>query len=437
MTTIPNDLSAFWMPFTDNRGFKSEPRFLARAEGMHYWTPDGRPVLDGTAGMWCVNAGHCRPSIVSAIAEAAGRLDYAPTFQLGHPDVFRLATAVARLTPPGLDHVFFGNSGSEAVDSALKIALAYHRANGHGERNRLIGRARAYHGTNFGGISVGGIGMNRKLYPTLPGVDHLPHTHNLAEQAFSRGQPAWGAHLADELEAIVQLHGPETIAAVIVEPIAGSTGVLPPPVGYLERLRAITAKHGIVLIFDEVITGFGRMGTPFAAEAFDITPDLITMAKGLTNGAVPMGAVAVANFIHDRIVAGAAAGIDFFHGYTYSGHPLAAAAGVATLALYEEEGLFARAGELIPYWQEAVHRLDGLPGVIDVRDCGFVSAIEFEPQPGAPGAHGKAVFHRAFDDGLLVRMTGDIIALSPPLIASGAQIDEIVDRLGAAIMATV
>jgi beta-alanine--pyruvate transaminase len=436
MTMMPNDLSAFWMPFTDNRGFKAEPRLLARAEGMHYWTPDGRQLLDGTAGLWCVNAGHCRPQIVNAIAQAAGQLDFAPTFQLGHPDVFRLANAIAGLTPAGLDHIFFVNSGSEAVDTALKIAIAYHRAAGHGERTRLIGRARAYHGVNFGGISVGGIAANRKLYPVLAGVDHLPHTYNLAEQAFSRGQPAWGGHLADELENIVQIHGAETIAAVIVEPMAGSTGVLPPPLGYLEKLRAITAKYGILLIFDEVITGFGRMGTPFAAQAFGITPDMITMAKGLTNGSVPMGAVATADFIHDTIIDAAASGIEFFHGYTYSGHPLAAAAGVATLDLYREEGLFERAAELIPYWADAVHRLEGLPGVIDIRDCGFIAGIEFAARNGQPGARGKAVFHRAFDDGLLTRMSGDIIALSPPLIASEAQIDEIVERLGAAITAT-
>ena len=436
MTTMPNDLSAFWMPFTDNRGFKAEPRLLARAAGMHYWTPDGRQLLDGTAGLWCVNAGHCRPQIVDAIAQAAGQLDFAPTFQLGHPDVFRLASLVADLTPEGIDHVFFVNSGSEAVDTALKIAFAYHRANGQGERVKLIGRARAYHGVNFGGISVGGIGPNRKLYPVLAGVDHLPHPLNIAEQAFSRGQPAWGGHLADELEAILQVQGPDTVAAVIVEPMAGSTGVLPPPVGYLEKLRAITAKYGILLIFDEVITGFGRLGTPFAAQALGITPDMITMAKGLTNGAVPMGAVASANFIHDTIVNGAAPGIEFFHGYTYSGHPLAAAAGVATLGLYREEKLFERAAGLIPYWQEAVHRLDGFPGVIDVRNFGFIAAVEFALRDGAPGARGKAVFHRSFDDGLLTRMSGDIIALSPPLIASEAQIDEIVDRLGAAITAT-
>jgi len=433
MTTMPNDLSAFWMPFTDNRGFKAEPRLLARAAGMHYWTPDGRQLLDGTAGLWCVNAGHCRPQIVDAIAQAAGQLDFAPTFQLGHPDVFRLASLVADLTPEGIDHVFFVNSGSEAVDTALKIAFAYHRANGQGERVKLIGRARAYHGVNFGGISVGGIGPNRKLYPVLAGVDHLPHTLNIAEQAFSRGQPAWGGHLADELEAILQVQGPDTVAAVIVEPMAGSTGVLPPPVGYLEKLRAITAKYGILLIFDEVITGFGRLGTPFAAQALGITPDMITMAKGLTNGAVPMGAVASANFIHDTIVNGAAPGIEFFHGYTYSGHPLAAAAAIATLNLYDDEGLFARAASLEAHWQEAVHKLRDCPNVIDIRNLGLVAGIELASRDGAIGARATEIFRRCFDSGLLIRVTGDIIALSPPLIVSAGQIDEIVARLADAI----
>jgi len=430
MTTMPNDLSAFWMPFTDNRGFKAEPRLLARAAGMHYWTPDGRQLLDGTAGLWCVNAGHCRPQIVDAIAQAAGQLDFAPTFQLGHPDVFRLASLVADLTPEGIDHVFFVNSGSEAVDTALKIAFAYHRANGQGERVKLIGRARAYHGVNFGGISVGGIGPNRKLYPVLAGVDHLPHTLNIAEQAFSRGQPAWGGHLADELEAILQVQGPDTVAAVIVEPMAGSTGVLPPPVGYLEKLRAITAKYGILLIFDEVITGFGRLGTPFAAQALGITPDMITMAKGLTNGAVPMGAVASANFIHDTIVNGAAPGIEFFHGYTYSGHPLAAAAGLATLETYAEDKLFERASELAATWGDQVHRLASSKNVIDVRNIGLVAGIELASRPDAVGARGAEIFQRAFDGGLLIRVTGDTLALSPPLIITSEQITELVDGIG-------
>jgi beta-alanine--pyruvate transaminase len=432
----PNDLSAFWMPFTDNRGYKASPRMFARARDMHYWTPDGRRVLDGTAGLWCVNAGHCRAPITAAIATSAAELDFAPTFQLAHPSVFRLATRLAAITPAGLDRIFFTNSGSEAVDTALKIALAYHRARGEGGRTRLIGRARAYHGVNFGGVSVGGIVGNRRQFLSLPGVDHLPHTYNQAEQAFSRGQPEWGGHLADALEDLVNLHGAETIAAVIVEPLAGSTGVLPPPKGYLEKLRKISKKHGILLIFDEVITGFGRIGAPFAAQAFGVTPDMISMAKGLTNGAVPMGAVAAADFIHDAIVNNTASGIELFHGYTYSGHPLAAAAGIATLQIYEEEGLFERGAALAEPWADAIHALRDLPNVIDIRTCGFVAGIEFASIAGSPGARAKAIFQRAFDDGLLVRATGDIIALSPPLICSEDQIGEIADRLRAAVVAT-
>ncbi|WBO21206.1 aspartate aminotransferase family protein [Sphingomonas abietis] len=435
MSNIPNDLSAFWMPFTDNRGYKAEPRMFAKAAGMHYWTPDGRQVLDGTGGLWCVNAGHCRAPITQAIAQAAGELDFAPTFQLAHPSVFRLATRLAAITPEGLDHIFFTNSGSESVDTALKIALAYQRSIGQGTRTRLIGRQRGYHGVNFGGVSVGGIVGNRRQFLSLPGVDHLRHTHSHEHQAFTRGQPAWGAHLADELEGLVALHGAETIAAVIVEPMAGSTGVLPPPVGYLEKLRAITAKHGILLIFDEVITGFGRLGAPFAAQAFGVTPDLITMAKGLTNGAVPMGAVAAVGFVHDGIVNNALPGIELAHGYTYSGHPLAAAAGLATLDIYADEGLFERSAALTDVWADAIHGLRDLDVIHDIRTCGFVAGVEMKPKPGAPGARGKAVFHRAFDDGLLVRATADTIALSPPLIASEAEIGEIVDRLRAAIVA--
>ncbi|WP_380873051.1 aspartate aminotransferase family protein [Sphingomonas sp. DBB INV C78] len=431
--TNPNDLAAFWLPFTDNRGYKADPRLLARAKDMHYWTPDGRQILDGTAGLWCVNAGHTRPKIVEAIRETAGELDFAPTFNLAHPLAFRLASRVAEIAPDGMDHVFFANSGSEAVDSALKIALAYQRAIGQGSRTRLIGRARAYHGVNFGGVSVGGIVNNRRAFLSLPGVDHLPHTYNHAEQGFSRGQPEWGAHLADALEDIVNLHGAETIAAVIVEPVAGSTGVLAPPKGYLERLREITKKYGILLIFDEVITGFGRIGAPFAAQAFGVTPDMITMAKGLTNGAVPMGAVAVANHVHAAVVDNAAPGIELFHGYTYSGHPLAAAAGLATLETYAEEGLFVRAAGLADYWADAIHGLRDAPHVIDIRTIGLVAGIELAPRPDAPGARGKAVFHRCFDDGLLVRVTGDIIALSPPLIISTAQIDEIATRIRDAV----
>ena len=424
---IDNDpLAAFWMPFTANRGFKEQPRLFASARDMHYVTPEGQSVLDGTAGLWCVNAGHCREPIVAAIREQAGKMDFGPTFQLGHPLAFEFATRVGQLMPAGLDRIFFTNSGSESVDSALKITLACQRARGQGGRTRLIGRERGYHGTGFGGISVGGLVSNRRAFgPLLTGVDHLRHTHDIAN-AWSRGQPASGAELADDLERIVALHGAETIAAVIVEPMAGSTGVLVPPVGYLERLREIATRHGILLIFDEVITAFGRLGTATAAERFGVIPDMITLAKGLTNAAVPMGAVAVSRAVHDDIVDQAAPGIELFHGYTYSGHPLAAAAGLATLDLYREEGLFARAAGLEQYWADAVHSLKGAPHVIDVRNIGLVAGIELAPRAGAPTARATELFHACFDHGLLVRATGDIIALSPPLIVSTAQIDEMV-----------
>jgi beta-alanine--pyruvate transaminase len=425
-----NDLDPFWMPFTANRSFKAHPRLLASARDMHYFTPDGRSILDGTAGLWCVNAGHARKPIVEAIQRQAEVLDYAPTFQLGHPLVFELAARLGMLFPADINHVFFAGSGSEAVDSALKIALAYQRARGFENRTRLIGRQKGYHGVGFGGISVGGLENNRRGFLTLPGVDHLPHTLNLEKAAFSRGQPAWGAHLADELEVLIAEHGAETIAAVIVEPMSGSAGVIVPPVGYLERLRDITTRHDILLIFDEVITGFGRVGGATAAETLGVIPDLLTCAKGLTNGAVPMGAVGVRSAIYDAVVNGAAGpGIEFFHGYTYSGHPLAAAAGLATLDVYEGEGLYDRARDLGPYWEEAVHSLEGAPHVIDIRNMGLVAAVELAPRPDAPGARATEVFHRAFDEGLLIRVTGDVIALSPPLIISREQIDELVGRL--------
>ena len=425
-----NDLDPFWMPFTANRSFKAEPRLLASARDMHYFTPDGRPILDGTAGLWCVNAGHARKPIVEAIQRQAEVLDYAPTFQLGHPLVFELAARLGMLFPADIDHVFFAGSGSEGVDSALKIALAYQRARGFENRTRLIGRQKGYHGVGFGGISVGGLENNKRGFLTLPGVDHLSHTLNLDEAAFSRGQPTWGAHLADELEVLIAEHGAETIAAVIVEPMSGSAGVIVPPVGYLERLREITRRHDILLIFDEVITGFGRVGGATASETLGVIPDLLVCAKGLTNGAVPMGAVGVRGEIYDVVVNQAAApGIEFFHGYTYSGHPLAAAAGLATLDVYESEGLFQRATDMAPYWEDAVHGLKGLPNVIDIRNLGMVAAIELAPRPDAPGARATEVFHRAFDEGLLIRVTGDVIALSPPLIISREQIDELVERL--------
>ncbi|MDI3307643.1 MAG: aspartate aminotransferase family protein [Acetobacteraceae bacterium] len=432
----PNNLDAFWMPFTDNRYFKSNPRLLARAEGMSYFTPDGREVLDGTAGLWCCNAGHGRREITEAIQKQAAVMDFAPTFQLGHPVAFEAAARVAEMTPDGLDRVFFTNSGSESADTALKIALAYHKARGESSRVRLIGRERGYHGVGFGGMSVGGIGPNRKQFGALlPYVDHLPHTHGLKENLFAKGQPEHGANLADALENLVALHGAETIAAVMVEPVAGSTGVLVPPKGYLERLRTICDKYGILLIFDEVITGFGRLGTPFGAERLGVTPDIMTMAKGLTNAAVPMGAVAVRNGIYDTIVNGSPAGIELFHGYTYSGHPLAAAAAIATLDLHRREDLPGRARAMEPYWQEAAHSLRGLPNVIDIRDYGLIAGIELAPRPGKPTQRGMDVFRRCFDNGVLVRVTGDIVALSPPLIVEKPHVDRIFGTLSDAIRA--
>ena len=435
---LENDpLAAFWMPFTANRAFKASPRLLSAAKDMHYTSSDGRQILDGTAGLWCVNAGHCRAPIVEAIRKTAGEMDFGPTFQLAHPLAFELASRVAALMPEGLDRIFFTNSGSESVDTALKIALAYQRARGEGTRTRLIGRERGYHGVGFGGISVGGIVNNRRQFGTLlAGVDHLPHTHDLAANAFTKGRPRHGAHLADELERIVTLHGAETIAAVIVEPMAGSTGVLIPPLGYLERLREICTRHGIVLIFDEVITAFGRLGGATAAQVLGVTPDIITMAKGLTNAAVPMGAVAVSRAIHDTVVESGPDGIELFHGYTYSGHPLAAAAGIASLDLYRDERLFERAADLSGYWEQAVHSLKGKPHVIDIRNLGLVAGIELEPRPGAPGKRAMELFHKCFDTGLLIRVTGDIIALSPPLILEKAHIDEMVGRI-AELVATI
>lgn len=432
--TTTNNLEAFWMPFTANRQFKQAPRLLAGAKDMHYTTADGRQVLDGTAGLWCVNAGHNRPRITEAIQEQAAELDYAPAFQMGHPKVFELAARLVTHMPSGIDHVFFTNSGSESVDTALKIALAYHRVKGDGSRTRLIGRERGYHGVNFGGISVGGIVANRKHFGTLlSGVDHLPHTHLPEKNAFSRGQPEHGAELADELERIVTLHDPSTIAAVIVEPVAGSTGVLIPPKGYLERLRETCDRHGILLIFDEVITGFGRLGSPFAAEHFDVLPDMIVTAKGITNGAVPMGAVFVRKDIYDAFMQGPEHLIEFFHGYTYSGHPLAAAAALGTLDTYEEEGLLTRGAEMAPYFEKALHSLADLPHVIDVRNIGLVGAIELEPIPGEPTKRAFSCFLDAYERGLMIRTTGDIIALSPPLIIEKSHMDEIVDTLRAVL----
>ncbi len=427
-------LDAFWMPFTANRQFKKAPRLLTKSAGMHYWDDKGRQILDSAAGLWCVNAGHTRPRIVQAIQEQAAEMDFAPPFQMAHPKAFELADRVAKLAPAGLNKVFFTNSGSEAVETALKMAIGYHRVRGEAARTRLIGRERGYHGVNFGGISVGGISSNRKMFGTmLGGVDHIRHTHDPARNAFSVGLPAHGADLAEDLERLVTLHDASTIAAVIVEPIAGSTGVLIPPQGYLQRLREICDKHGILLIFDEVITGFGRTGQPFAAQTFGVTPDLMAVAKGITNGCVPMGAVLAKQKIHDAFMSGPEHLIEFFHGYTYSAHPLACAAGIATLDTYAEEGLLTRAGQLQGYFAEAVHSLKGEPNVIDVRNLGLIAGVELAPLPGEPAKRAFNVFLDLFEKGLLVRTTSDIVALSPPLIVERAQIDQIVDMLRGAI----
>jgi len=431
------DLSAWWMPFTANRQFKSDPMLLARAEGMHYFTPEGRPVLDGVAGLWCVNAGHGRREIVDAVAKAITELDYAPPFKIGHPYAFSAADALKAILPPSFSNVFFVNSGSEAAETSLKIARAYHIARGQPDRVWLVGRERGYHGVNFGGISVGGIPHNKAAFgPLLREVDHLHHTHDLDRNAFSRGQPVEGAELADDLLRLIDVHGAEKIAAVIVEPMAGSTGVLPPPKGYLERLRDITSEHGILLIFDEVITGFGRLGAAFAAQRFGVEPDMIAMAKGMTNGVIPMGGVAVQGHVHDALMRGPAGTIELMHGYTYSGHPAASAALMATLKIYAREQLFERARSLEAYWEDAVHMLRQAPNVIDVRNIGLVGGIELNPLEGRPGARGNDVYRRAFDNGLLTRVTGDTIALSPPLIVTEQQIDEIVEKLGNAIAAS-
>ena len=431
-------LDALWMPFTANRQFKSAPRLLVGAKGMHYRSHDGRAILDGVAGLWCVNAGHGRDEIRAAMAQQIDDLDYAPPFQMAHPGQFEAASMLAQIAPADLRKVFFTNSGSESVDTALKIALAYHRARGEGTRTLLIGRERGYHGVGFGGISVGGMTPNRKVFhgSLLPNVDHLPHTHDLEHQAFSRGQPAWGAHLADDLERLVALHDASNIAAVIVEPMAGSTGVLIPPQGYLERLRTICDRHGIVLIFDEVITGFGRLGTPFAAQYFNVTPDIITTAKAVNSAAAPMGAVLVRESIHDAIVHAAPGGaVEFFHGYTYSGHPLATAAAVAAQKLYARDGLLTRVRRdgLDRYWEDAVHSLRDAAHVRDIRNLGLVAGVELMARPGAVGQRAFDVFVKCYELGVLLRYTGDTIALSPPLIIERGQIDQIIDTLRKAL----
>ena len=430
------EASAFWMPFTANRQFKKAPRLLARAEGMYYWTAEGRQILDGQAGLWCVNAGHCRPKIVAAVQKQVAQMDFAPTFNMGHPLAFEFAERLAQLAPPGFSRVFFTNSGSESADTALKIALAYHRARGEGQRFRLIGRERGYHGVNFGGMAVGGIPANLKAFgPGVAGVDHIRHTHDLARNAFSRGQPAQGAEFADDLERLCAFHDPSTIAAVIVEPVAGSAGVLVPPKGYLERLREICTKHGILLIFDEVITGFGRLGQPFAAQRFGVMPDLFTSAKGMTNGTVPMGAVFAKDSVYEAFMQGAD-GIELFHGYTYSGHPLACAAGIGTLDTYAEEGLLTRASALQKRFEDAIHGLKGTRHVIDIRNLGLMGAVELEPRPKQPGKRAYEAFMKAFEAGVLIRYTGDILAFSPPLIVEEAQIDRLVQAVRDALQAT-
>src|SRR6187401_982346 len=437
VASVPNDLAAFWVPFTPNRAFKKNPRLIARAKDMHYITLDGRKVIDGSAGMWCCNAGHNRDPIVAAIQSQAAELDYPPAFQFSHPKAFELASRVAALAPGDLDHVFFCNSGSEAVDTALKIALAYHNVRGNASRVRLIGRERGYHGVGFGGISVGGIVNNGKFIGSLlAGVDHLPSTYNREHQAFSKGEPEWGAHLADELERIVALHDASTIAAVIVEPMAGSTGVLPAPKGYLQRLRAICDKHGILLIFDEVITGFGRLGYAFAAERYGVIPDMICFAKGVTSGTVPMGGVIVRKHIYDAFMKGPEQAVELFHGYTYSAHPLACAAGLATLDIYRDEGLFERAASLEDKWAQAAMGLKGLPNVLDIRPVGLTVGIDLASRPDAVGKRGMDALDLGFfEHDVMFRAIGDTLALSPPLIVSESQIGEMFDKLGRIIKA--
>ncbi len=434
---VPNDLEAFWLPFTPNRAFKKAPRLISRSKDMHYYTPEGREILDATAALWCCNAGHNRPTIVEAIQRQAAELDFSPTFQFAHPQVFALAARLTALAPGDIDHAFFTNSGSEACDTALKIAIAYHNVRGQGSRQRLIGRERGYHGVGFGGISVGGMVNNRKFFGSLlAGTDHLPATYNREHQAFTKGEPEWGGHLADDLERIVGLHDASTIAAVIVEPMAGSTGVLPPPKGYLQKLRAICDKYGILLIFDEVITGFGRLGAAFAAERYGVIPDMITFAKGVTSGTVPMGGVLVRKHIYDAFMKGPDHAIELFHGYTYSGHPLACAAGIATLDVYRDEKLFERAKTLEPKWCDALMSLKGLPNVLDIRCVGLTGAIDLAPSSGGAGARGyKAVEHSFHEAGIMIRISGDTIELTPPLIISEDQIGEIVDKVGRTIKA--
>ena len=428
------NLDNYWLPFTHNKKFKANPRLLTSAKGMFYKSDDGREVLDGIAGLWCTNAGHCHPKIVAAVQNQAAELDYATAFNMSHPKAFELAKKVSSLTPQGLDRIFYGNSGSEAVETAMKVALAYHASKGDGQKTKFIGREKGYHGVNFGGVSVGGLTPNRKSFgPLLPGIDHMPHTWDIEHMAFSKGQPEWGLHLADELEKILILQDPSTVAAVIIEPVTGSGGVIVPPVGYLERIREICTKHNVLLIFDEVITGFGRLGCCFAANRFDVRPDMITMAKGLTSAMIPMSAVAFDNSIYDQLMEGPEAMIELFHGYTYSGHPVACAAGIAALDVYEEEGLFDRAKEMEPHFQEAIHSLKGLNQVIDIRNIGLMGAIHFGSD-GLPATEFAAkVFQHCYDNNVLVRYSGEFLVLSPSLIVEKEHLDMIADALKTAI----
>ena len=428
------NLDNYWLPFTPNKKFKANPRLLTSANGMYYKSDDGREVLDGIAGLWCTNAGHCHPKIVAAVQNQAAELDYATAFNMSHPKAFELAEKVSSLTPKGLDRIFYGNSGSEAVETAMKVALAYHASKGDGQKTKFVGREKGYHGVNFGGVSVGGLTPNRKSFgPLLPGIDHMPHTWDTEHMAFSKGQPEWGLHLADELEKILILQDPSTVAAVIIEPVTGSGGVIVPPVGYLERIREICTKHNVLLIFDEVITGFGRLGCCFAANRFDVRPDMITMAKGLTSAMIPMSAVAFDNSIYDQLMEGPEAMIELFHGYTYSGHPVACAAGIAALDVYEEEGLFDRAKEMEPHFQEAIHSLKGLNQVIDIRNIGLMGAIHFGSD-GLPATEFAAkVFQHCYDNNVLVRYSGEFLVLSPSLIVEKEHLDTIAAALKAAI----
>ncbi len=437
----PNDreLAAYWMPFTHNRYFKQHHarRMLAKAEGAYYWTTEGEKLYDALSGLWCCGLGHRHPKIVEAVKQQLDSVDYSPAFQMGYGPTFRLAERIVSMAPAGMGQVFFVNSGSESVDTSMKMAIAYHRAKGEAHRTRFIGREKGYHGVGFGGISVGGMVANRKLYASamVPGVDHLPHTHNLKEMAFSKGDPTWGLHLANELERLIALHDASTIAAVIIEPMQGSTGVIVPPKGYLQRLREICTKHGILLIFDEVVSGFGRMGAHFAAQHYGVVPDMLTFAKGVNNGTVPLGGVIVRKEIHDALMTGPEHVVEFFHGYTYSGHPLAVAAAHATLDILATEGIYERVKSLVPVLEDAVHALKGEPNVIDIRNCQLAAAVELAPIEGKPGLRVLKVFEEALKRGVLFRFTGDIIAMGPPFISTPDELHRMTEVLRESIRA--